>query len=48
MLGHLCLAVAQHGKPHKLRTDNEAVLIGVPLNPEQRCTLKHGMPFQTH
>jgi hypothetical protein len=22
--------------------------IGVPLNPEQRCTLKHGMPFQTH
>jgi hypothetical protein len=31
MLGHLCLAVAQHGKPHKRRTDNEAVLIGVPL-----------------
>lgn len=26
MLGHLCLAIAQHGKPHKLRTDNEAVL----------------------
>ena len=25
MLGHLCLAIAQHGKPHKLRTDNEAV-----------------------
>jgi hypothetical protein len=22
----LCLAIAQHGKPHKLRTDNEAVL----------------------
>lgn len=26
MLGHLCLAIAQHGKPRKLRTDNEAVL----------------------
>lgn len=25
MLGHLCLAIAQHGKPRKLRTDNEAV-----------------------
>jgi putative transposase len=25
LLGHLCLAIAQHGKPHKLRTDNEAV-----------------------
>ncbi len=26
LLGHLCLAIAQHGKPRKLRTDNEAVL----------------------
>lgn len=26
MLGHLCLAIAQHSKPRKLRTDNEAVL----------------------
>jgi transposase InsO family protein len=26
LLGHLCLAIAQHGKPSKLRTDNEAVL----------------------
>lgn len=25
MLGHLCLAIAQHGKPRKLRTDNEAI-----------------------
>jgi putative transposase len=25
MLGHLCLAIAQHGKPLKLRTDNEAI-----------------------
>ncbi|PUE06754.1 hypothetical protein B9Z51_12475 [Limnohabitans sp. T6-5] len=25
ILGHLCLAIAQHGKPRKLRTDNEAV-----------------------
>jgi putative transposase len=25
MLGHLCLAIAQYGKPRKLRTDNEAV-----------------------
>ncbi|PUE12946.1 hypothetical protein B9Z33_05560 [Limnohabitans sp. T6-20] len=25
MLGHLCLAIAQHGKPRRLRTDNEAV-----------------------
>jgi transposase InsO family protein len=25
MLGHVCLAIAQHGKPRKLRTDNEAV-----------------------
>lgn len=25
MLGHLCLAIAQHGKPQRLRTDNEAV-----------------------
>jgi putative transposase len=26
LLGHLCLSIAQHGKPRKLRTDNEAVL----------------------
>lgn len=25
MLGHLCLAIAQYGKPHRLRTDNEAI-----------------------
>ncbi len=25
MLGHLCLAIAQHGKPRQLRTDNEAI-----------------------
>lgn len=25
LLAHLCLAMAQHGKPQKLRTDNEAV-----------------------
>jgi len=25
MLGHLCLAIARHGKPRKLRTDNEAI-----------------------
>ncbi len=26
LLSHLCLAIAQHGKPRKLRTDNGAVL----------------------
>jgi putative transposase len=25
LLGHLCLAIAHHGKPRKLRTDNEAI-----------------------
>lgn len=25
MLGHLCMAIAQHGKPKRLRTDNEAI-----------------------
>ncbi len=25
MLGHLCLAIAQHGEPRKLLTDNEAI-----------------------
>ena len=25
LLGHLCLAIGQHGKPKRLRTDNEAI-----------------------
>lgn len=25
LIGHLCLAIAQHGKPHAIRTDNELV-----------------------
>ena len=28
LLGHVCLAIARHGKPRALRTDNEAVFAG--------------------
>jgi hypothetical protein len=32
MLGHLCLAIAQHGKPRKPRTDNEAIFNSWVIN----------------
>jgi hypothetical protein len=37
MLGHLCLAIGQHGKPQAIRTDNEAVFKSRLL----RIVLKH-------
>ena len=52
MQGHLCLAIAQHGKPRKLRTDNEAVLNSCLFNSflkivviQHQTTKKHA-PWQ--
>jgi len=44
LLGHLCLAIAHHGKPRKLRTDNEAIFNSWVFNAFLKLT---GIQHQT-
>lgn len=48
MLGHLCLAIAQHGKPRKLRTDNEAVFNSWLFNTFLKFAGIHHQTTQKH
>ena len=48
MLGHLCLAIAQHGKPRKLRTDNEAVFNSRVFNTFLKLAGIHHQTTQKH
>lgn len=48
MLGHVCLAIAQHGKPRKLRTDNEAVFKSWLFNAFLKIVGIHHQTTQKH
>lgn len=48
MLGHLCLAIARHGKPYTLRTDNEAVFNSWLFNTFLKLAGIHHQTTQKH